>query len=395
MVVGEQKGASTEENIRRNFGMPHPEGYRKAIRLYKLAEKFHLPLITLVDTPGAYPGPEAEERGQAEAIAKAIFTMTRLRTPIVVVILGEGGSGGALALAIGDVVLMMENAIYSVISPEGSASILGRSPAGPSARRRPRVFGTRSADLGVVDASSRPAGGGTPADHAATARRSDRVVATAREVRARPVSELLSPGTSASAVRHAVRPGRVDSAAATGAVVAQTAPDGWPRVSDDHVLGLLDDLMKRLSDSTASTIEVEADGFAVTVSRRGGVVRTPQGGEALTTVAPGGSVRRVDANGPDPSSSAGGRHLHGAAWSPATRSHGRGARRHPTLGVSSVKAPADVEIRRSRDDRRSVANVMRSSYRAAGWWRTATVREYASAVPVTAMPLDHDDTGSA
>src|SRR5881296_4674842 len=102
LVVGQQKGASTEENIVRNFGMPHPEGYRKAIRLYRLAEKFHLPVITLVDTPGAYPGPEGEERGQAEAIAKAIFTMTRLATPIIVVILGEGGSGGALALAIGD-----------------------------------------------------------------------------------------------------------------------------------------------------------------------------------------------------------------------------------------------------------------------------------------------------
>ena len=120
VIVGEQKGASTEENIQRNFGMPHPEGYRKAIRLYRLAQKFHLPVITLVDTPGAYPGPEGEERGQAEAIAKAIFTMTRLQTPIIVVILGEGGSGGALALAIGDVVLALENAIYSVISSSPS-----------------------------------------------------------------------------------------------------------------------------------------------------------------------------------------------------------------------------------------------------------------------------------
>src|SRR5207237_8952520 len=95
VIVGEQKGASTEENIVRNFGMPHPEGYRKAIRLYRLAEKFHLPLVTLVDTPGAYPGPEGEERGQAEAIAKAIRALTTLATPIVVVVLGEGGSGGA------------------------------------------------------------------------------------------------------------------------------------------------------------------------------------------------------------------------------------------------------------------------------------------------------------
>ena len=127
VIVAQQKGASTEENIQRNFGMPYPEGYRKAIRLYRLAEKFHLPLVTLVDTPGAYPGPEAEERGQAEAIASSIQLMTRLATPIVVVVLGEGGSGGALALGVGDVVLALENATYSVISPEGCAAILWRS----------------------------------------------------------------------------------------------------------------------------------------------------------------------------------------------------------------------------------------------------------------------------
>src|SRR2546428_221181 len=170
IVVGEQKGASTEENILRNFGMPHPEGYRKAIRLYRLAEKFHLPLITLVDTPGAYPGPEGEERGQAEAIARSIFTMTRLRTPIVVVILGEGGSGGALALAIGDVVLALENAIYSVISPEGSAAILWRSPAeAERAAKAARLAGPDLLDLGVVDALIREPAGGAPAGHEATA----------------------------------------------------------------------------------------------------------------------------------------------------------------------------------------------------------------------------------
>jgi acetyl-CoA carboxylase carboxyl transferase subunit alpha len=171
MVVGEQKGASTEENIHRNFGMPHPEGYRKAIRLYHLAEKFHLPLITLVDTPGAYPGPEGEERGQAEAIARSIFTMTRLRTPIVVVILGEGGSGGALALAIGDVVLALQNAIYSVISPEGSAAILWRSPAeAERAAKAARLAGPDLLDLGVVDALIREPAGGAHADHEATAK---------------------------------------------------------------------------------------------------------------------------------------------------------------------------------------------------------------------------------
>jgi len=171
VVVGEQKGASTEENIQRNFGMPHPEGYRKAIRLYGIAQKFHLPLITFVDTPGAYPGPEGEERGQAEAIARAIFTMTRLRTPIIVVILGEGGSGGALALAVGDVVLAMQNAIYSVISPEGSASILWRSPAeAERAATAMRLAGPDLLDLGVVDALIPEPAGGAHADHDATAR---------------------------------------------------------------------------------------------------------------------------------------------------------------------------------------------------------------------------------
>ena len=171
MIVGEQKGASTEENIARNFGMPHPEGYRKAIRLYHLAEKFHLPLITFVDTPGAYPGPEGEERGQAEAIARAIFTMTRLRTPIIVVILGEGGSGGALALALGDVVLAMQNAIYSVISPEGSASILWRSPAeAERAAKAMRLAGPDLLDLGVVDALIPEPPGGAHTDHDATAK---------------------------------------------------------------------------------------------------------------------------------------------------------------------------------------------------------------------------------
>src|SRR5216117_8325 len=171
VIVAQQKGASTEENIQRNFGMPYPEGYRKAIRLYRLAEKFHLPLVTLVDTPGAYPCPEAEERGQAEAIAKAIFTMTRLATPIIVVILGEGGSGGALALAIGDVVLALENAIYSVISPEGSAAILWRSPSeAERAANAMRLAGPDLLDLGVVDALIPEPAGGAHTDHEETAK---------------------------------------------------------------------------------------------------------------------------------------------------------------------------------------------------------------------------------
>ena len=118
-IVGQQKGADTDENIRRNFGMPHPEGYRKAMRIMEMAERFGLPVITFVDVPGAHPGPESEERGIAEAIARSIGLMSRLRTPIVTVITGEGGSGGALAIAVGDVVIAFENAVYSVISPGG------------------------------------------------------------------------------------------------------------------------------------------------------------------------------------------------------------------------------------------------------------------------------------
>jgi acetyl-CoA carboxylase carboxyl transferase subunit alpha len=126
VVIGQQKGRDTKDNLKRNFGMPHPEGYRKALRLMKLAERFRLPVITLVDTPGAYPGLGAEERGQAEAIARNILEMSVLRTPIVTAVIGEGGSGGALALAVADRVLMFENAVYSVISPEGCAAILWR-----------------------------------------------------------------------------------------------------------------------------------------------------------------------------------------------------------------------------------------------------------------------------
>jgi acetyl-CoA carboxylase carboxyl transferase subunit alpha len=124
MVIGQQKGRDTNENISRNFGMPHPEGYRKALRIMKLAEKFGKPVITLIDTPGAYPGIGAEERGQAEAIARNLLQMSMLRVPVISVIIGEGGSGGALGIGVANRILMMENAIYSVISPEGCAAIL-------------------------------------------------------------------------------------------------------------------------------------------------------------------------------------------------------------------------------------------------------------------------------
>jgi len=124
MVIGHQKGRSTKERILRNFGQPHPEGYRKALRLMRLAEKFRMPVVTFIDTPGAYPGIGAEERGQAEAIATNLMVMARLKVPIVSIVIGEGGSGGALALSVADRIYMLENAIYSVISPEGCAAIL-------------------------------------------------------------------------------------------------------------------------------------------------------------------------------------------------------------------------------------------------------------------------------
>jgi len=124
VVIGQQKGRDTKENIRRNFAMPHPEGYRKALRIMKIAEKFKRPVITFIDTPGAYPGLGAEERGQAEAIARNLLEMAKLKVPIITVIIGEGGSGGALGIGVANKVLMMENAIYSVISPEGFAAIL-------------------------------------------------------------------------------------------------------------------------------------------------------------------------------------------------------------------------------------------------------------------------------
>ena len=127
MVIGQQKGRDTREKIKRNFGMPRPEGYRKALRLMKLAEKFKMPLLTLVDTPGAYPGIGAEERGQSEAIAKNLFALAELKTPVICTVIGEGGSGGALAICIGDRINMMQYSTYSVISPEGCASILWKS----------------------------------------------------------------------------------------------------------------------------------------------------------------------------------------------------------------------------------------------------------------------------
>lgn len=170
--VGQQKGADTEENIRRNFGMPHPEGYRKAMRVFELAERFGLPIVTFVDVPGAHPGPESEERGIAEAIARSIGLMSRLRTPIVAIITGEGGSGGALAIAVGDTVIALENAVYSVISPEGCASILWRTAEeAPTAALAMRMSAQDQLELGVIDRVVPEPGEGAHADRRETARR--------------------------------------------------------------------------------------------------------------------------------------------------------------------------------------------------------------------------------
>jgi acetyl-CoA carboxylase carboxyl transferase subunit alpha len=152
MVIGHQKGRDTKEKIYRNFGMPRPEGYRKALRLMEMAERFGMPILTFIDTPGAYPGIDAEERGQSEAIAKNLLVMAGLKTPIVCTVMGEGGSGGALAIGVGDRVMMMEYSTYSVISPEGCASILWKSAEKASlAADAMGITSDRLKDLGLID----------------------------------------------------------------------------------------------------------------------------------------------------------------------------------------------------------------------------------------------------
>jgi len=161
IVIGHQKGRNTKENLDRNFGMPHPEGYRKALRLMHMAERFHAPIVNLIDTPGAYPGLGAEERGQAEAIAHNLKEMSSLATPIVAAVIGEGGSGGALALALADRILMLENAVYSVISPEGCAAILWNDASQKErAAEALRLTASDLLELSVVDeVVDEPAGG--------------------------------------------------------------------------------------------------------------------------------------------------------------------------------------------------------------------------------------------
>jgi acetyl-CoA carboxylase carboxyl transferase subunit alpha len=192
MLLGQQKGRDMKENLRRNFGMPHPEGYRKSLRLMKLAEKFGRPVVTLIDTPGAYPGIGAEERGQGEAIARNLLEMAALRVPSVAVVIGEGGSGGALALGVADRVLMLENSIYSVISPEGCAAILWKS--GTERDKAAAAMKITAGDLlrlGVIDDVVPEPAGGAHSDWERTADAlRDALVRHLGELRDTPVDEL-------------------------------------------------------------------------------------------------------------------------------------------------------------------------------------------------------------
>jgi len=170
MVIGHQKGRDTQEKIKRNFGMPRPEGYRKALRLMLMAERFKLPILTFIDTPGAYPGVDAEERGQSEAIARNLYVMSALKTPIICTVIGEGGSGGALGIGVGDRTLMLEYSTYSVISPEGCASILWKSAdKAADAAEAMNMTSKRLKELNLVDAVVEEPLGGAHRDIAATA----------------------------------------------------------------------------------------------------------------------------------------------------------------------------------------------------------------------------------
>lgn len=193
VIIGHQKGRDTKEKVRRNFGMPRPEGYRKAMRLMHLAERFKLPIVTLIDTPGAYPGVGAEERGQSEAIARNLFVMSTLRTPIVSVVIGEGGSGGALAIGVCDRLMMLQYSTYSVISPEGCASILWRSADKASeAAEAMQITADHLSRLGLVDEIIPEPMGGAHRDPAAMANNLKAALRrTLDELTATPLERLL------------------------------------------------------------------------------------------------------------------------------------------------------------------------------------------------------------
>lgn len=193
MVIGHQKGRDTKEKVFRNFGMPNPEGYRKALRLMEMAERFKLPIITFVDTPGAFPGIGAEERGQAEAIARNLREMARLTVPIIVVITGEGGSGGALAIAVGDRILMLEHSVYAVISPEGCAAILwSDGTKGEQAAEALKLTAKDIKELDVIDEIIGEPLGGAHRDHEAMAKNLHEALArNLKELRTIPADQLI------------------------------------------------------------------------------------------------------------------------------------------------------------------------------------------------------------
>lgn len=194
VVIGHQKGRDTKEKIRRNFGMPRPEGYRKALRLMQMAEKFHLPVMTFVDTPGAYPGIGAEERNQSEAIGRNLYELTKLHVPVLCTIIGEGGSGGALAIAVGDYVNMLQYSTYSVISPEGCASILWKTAEkAADAAQALGITAKRLADLNLIDRVIEEPLGGAHRDHEEMAKRVKDVLAEQlRTAQDMPMADLLT-----------------------------------------------------------------------------------------------------------------------------------------------------------------------------------------------------------
>ncbi|MDR3393364.1 MAG: acetyl-CoA carboxylase carboxyltransferase subunit alpha [Parasulfuritortus sp.] len=194
VVIGHQKGRDTKDRQYRNFGMPRPEGYRKAMRLMRLAEKFQLPVMTFIDTPGAYPGIDAEERGQSEAIARNLYVMAELKTPVICTVIGEGGSGGALAIGVGDVVQMLQYSTYSVISPEGCASILWKSAEqAPLAAETLGITAPRLKSLGLIDKIiSEPLGGAHRNPDAMMENMRDALVAALSDLREQPLNALLN-----------------------------------------------------------------------------------------------------------------------------------------------------------------------------------------------------------
>jgi len=193
MIIGHQKGRKTSEKVERNFGMPRPEDYRKTLRLVKLAERFKIPVLTFIDTPGAYPGIDAEERNQSEAIARNLFEMSKLKTPIICTVVGEGGSGGALAIGVGDRVLMLQYSVYSVISPEGCASILWRNAEkAPEAAEALGVTSDRILKLGLIDkVIEEPLGGAHRNVDEMAKRLKEELIAQLNELNNLPIEQLL------------------------------------------------------------------------------------------------------------------------------------------------------------------------------------------------------------